>query len=369
VFVEVLVHPIAHSSGAATRLVTMRDVTRQRALEANLQRARQLEAFGLLAGGVAHDFNNALTAITGFVELLLAETGPHAIQGTPRTWVGEIRRAADRCSELTRKLLSVGRGKAASTRRARPVALDDVVRRCAPLLERVLREDVRLEVSLGASSLQIDADPEQLELVLLNLAANARDAMPGGGRLSVATAPGEASTEAIVRITASGMGTGLGLAIVNAIVDELGGRTAVASEADATTTFRIHLPLSAAARSPTSRGQTVLVVEDEAPVRGVLEAMLGRLGFQTLACADADAAMQQLGLHHERVACVLTDVQLPGEDGLALERRIRTAFPGVAVILTSGLRRDAPEPTGAFWLDKPVTLQALDAVLRKVLGG
>jgi PAS domain S-box-containing protein len=404
VHLEAAVREVRIAGLEDARLVTARDVTRERTLEVQLQKAQRLEALGLVAGGIAHDFNNMLTAIVGFVELALNQgTG---VAGTARHHIQEARRAADRACDVARQLLAIGKQRPTERR---PIHVDEHVRRCEPLLQRLVREDVKIQLDLTVPGARVMGDAAQLEQVLLNLVANARDAMPRGGTLSIATSEREVSdAEAdllevapgphlVMRVsdTGTGMsdavkarifdpffttktpekGTGLGLSIVHAAVKQHEGSIHVDSTPGQGTTVTIHLPLADGAEArtrtpgPLRRGtETVLVVEDDPSVREVLVAMLETLGHRTLACADAHEAVMAFTKNRDEVAIVVTDVVMPDENGIDLERRLRALEPRIKVVLVSGYSGDQPLSEGTIWLEKPIGIHALSNAFRTLLG-
>src|SRR5882672_5837030 len=307
----------------------VRDITNQRQLEAQLAQAQKMEAIGRLAGGVAHDFNNLLTVILSYSELLLEDL---PADSADRDDVTQIRKAAQGASELTRQLLAFSRQQVLQPKVVDPNAAVTGIER---LLGRVLREDIQLSCTLAPDAGTVRVDPGQLEQVLMNLAVNARDAMPQGGQLTIETgnvdldeaymqahpmaAPGryvmlavtdtgtgmDAATQAQIfepffTTKDVGKGTGLGLATVQGIVQQSGGFIWVYSEPDHGTCFKIYLPrvdepVSAAASESvdSTRGtDTVLVVEDVAAVRAVIRKMLERYGYRVLDAADGEAAIR-----------------------------------------------------------------------------
>ena len=392
-------------------VINARDVTDQHELEGRVQQAQKLESIGRVAGGLAHDFNNVLT-----VMLSCAESAYHAAseggQVDPEDLV-ELRGAGERARELTRQLLAFARKQAVT-----PVALEvgASVRAAERLLRRVLGEQVRLELSLEAEPWTVLCDPSQLDQVLVNLAVNARDAMPRGGALTVATrnvrvAPGRAGdlregdwVELLVRDGGVGMsaevkthlfepffttkprgeGTGLGLATVYGIVHQAGGQIAVESEPGLGTTFRIWLPRRdggvetprpASVPAVRVRGSgTVMVVEDDPLVRNVSERTLRRAGFQVVAAASGDEAVRAVEAAETPPALVVTDMVMPGMGGLEVAQTLRARLPGLRVLYVSGYAkagvgpRELAVPHTAF-LAKPFTAEALLGEVRALLDG
>ncbi len=388
------------------------DVTERRALEEQFRQAQKMEAVGRLAGGIAHDFNNLLTVVTGYTDLLLAEAPANDPR---RADLREIRQAADRAAALTRQLLAYSRQQVLAPR---TIELNQVIGPMRDMLQRLIGEDIRLSTRLEATG-RVRADPHQLEQVLLNLAVNARDAMPDGGSLTIATrdievdegdgrakglAPGR-YVELAVSDTGIGMseevlahvfepffttkpvgqGTGLGLATVYGIVKQSGGHIWASSWPGQGATFTICLPRvrdSAAGEDVgpeppppgRGRGETVLLVEDDAGVRRLARESLVRHGYQVLEAASPAAA---LALGPEQIAeldLLVTDVVLPGMPGRELHRRLLAIEPGLPVLYTSGYAGDAEGrerglAPGAPFLPKPFSPSSLVQKVSEVLAG
>jgi two-component system cell cycle sensor histidine kinase/response regulator CckA len=388
----------------------VRDITNQRQLETQLAQAQKMEAIGRLAGGVAHDFNNLLTVILSYSDLLLEDLPAGS---SDRDDVTQIRKAALGASQLTRQLLAFSRQQVLEPK---VVDLNDAVSGIERLLTRVLREDIKLQCMLAADAGMIRVDPGQLEQVIMNLAVNARDAMPNGGLLTVETAnvdldaaylqghpvakPGRyvmlAVTDTGIGMDAAtqarifepffttkdiGKGTGLGLATVQGIVQQSGGFIWVYSEPDHGTVFKIYLPRVDEPASRTgdeseadARGtETVLVVEDVAAVRAVTREMLRRAGYHVLVAADGRAALQVAATHEGPIHLLLTDVVMPDLSGRDLAERLTEVRPDVKVIFMSGYTDDAVVRHGILqegiaYLQKPFTPRSLSAKVRSVLG-
>ena len=385
-----------------------RDMTERLQLEAQLRQAQKMEAVGRLAGGVAHDFNNLLTVIQGYAELLGASLSNDPERSES---LGEIVRAAERAAALTRQLLAFSRRQVLETR---VLDLAAVVADTEKMLRRLIGEDVEVVVVKPATLGRVKADPGQIEQVLLNLAVNARDAMPGGGRLTVELAdvtldaPFTTSHDSIpsgryvvvsVRDTGNGMdaetlshlfepffttkekgkGTGLGLATVFGIVKQSGGYVDVASAPGAGTTIRVYLPRSDARTTSGVRprvssragSETVLVVEDEGPVRNLVRAVLERKGYAVLAAQDGAAALELVDKHTGVIHVLLTDVVMPGMNGRELAALVTARRPKVKVIFMSGYTADVPAEFGVeggpAFFSKPFNERALTAKLREVL--
>jgi PAS domain S-box-containing protein len=388
------------------------DVTHRRALELQVQQAQKMDAVGRLAGGVAHDFNNLLTVITGFTDLVMDSLG----KGHPAMEdLGEVRRAADRARSLTRQLLAFSRRQVLQPR---VLDLNEIVAGMEKMLQRIIGEDVELR-SLFSAQGRVRADPGQLEQVVVNLAVNARDAMPRGGRLTIETADVEID-QAFARLhppttpgsyvllavhdTGVGMdeetlshifepffttkevgqGTGLGLATVYGIVNQSGGYIWAYSEPGRGSTFRVYLPrVEETAEHPVPgpdvaapRGgtETILLVEDDANVRKIARQILERLGYNVLQADRPDAAVRVARVHQGPIHLLLTDVVMPGGTGAEVHETIQRSRPGIPVLYVSGyagdavLRQELGEP-GTPFLPKPFTAADLARKVREVLTG
>ncbi len=394
------------------------DVTEQRGLERRLRQAAKLEAIGQLAGGIAHDFNNVMTAVQGHADLLLEAVS----EGDPMAHdIREIRRSAGRATELTRQLLAFSRRQVLQPR---VLELGAVVRGLEPMLKRLLGERIRLETAGDAASGLVKADPTQLEQVVVNLAVNARDAMPGGGLLRIAvegatmTADDAASFEyevlpgPYVRLRVSdsgsgmdestrqqvfepffttkpsGQGTGLGLSTVYGIVKQSGGYVWVHSGRGAGTEFEILLPRveaedgsppspnAAAApppRSVAAGGETLLLVEDDDAVRALAARVLDGHGYAVTAAASPAEALARIEAGDLPALDVLvTDVVLPDMGGQELARRVAEHFPEIPTLFVSGytedevLKRTVASGASAF-LAKPFSPHDLARSVRAVL--
>src|SRR5438874_3438980 len=390
-----------------------RDVTERLGLEQQLRQAQKMEAVGRLAGGIAHDFNNILTAITGHADLLLEDLGHHDPR---RADVDEIRRSAERAAGLTRQLLAFSRQQVLQPK---VVDLNALVLDMDKLLRRLIGEDVELATVLDPTLGRVTADPGQLEQVIVNLAVNARDAMPQGGKLTLETRnidldatytlehslvkPGP-----YVQLTVSdsgigmdeetqahafepffttkprGQGTGLGLAMVYGTVKQSGGFIWVYSEPGRGATFKIYLPRvdapveSAAPPAPVERpprgSETVLLAEDEPAVRAIARQALERQGYTVLAAPSGADALALAAQHGATIHLLLTDVVMPGMSGRDLADRLTAQRPGIRVLYISGytdnaiVRHGMLEP-GLAYLQKPFRPDALVRKVREVLDG
>jgi PAS domain S-box-containing protein len=403
---------VVTEGGRATALRgVMVDVTREKRLEAQFLQSQKMEAVGRLAGGVAHDFNNLLTVITGYCDMLLADLAPG--DGS-RPMIEEVRKAGERAVGLTRQLLAFSRKQVL---KLKPLSLNGVVAGMRDLVSRLIGEDIALVTRLDPGAGSVMADLVQLEQVVLNLAVNARDAMPDGGKLTLQTANAELG-EAYARDnpearpgryvllavtdTGSGMdaatrarvfepffttkevgkGTGLGLATVYGIITQCGGHVALASEPGRGSTFNIYLPrveerpAEAAAgpdrpRVPEGR-EVVLLVEDDASVRGLASRVLRMHGYTVLEAADGPEALRVCERHKGPLHMLVTDVVMPHMNGRQLADRLKALRPDLKVLYVSGytddavLRRGLLEERIAF-LSKPFSPDALARAVREVL--
>jgi len=407
-------YPVRDGTGQVQRLVgTAEDITEARQLEAQLRQSQRMEAVGQLAGGVAHDFNNILAAIMMQADLAfdMAERPAEV-----RDLLTDIKTATERASNLTRQLLAFSRRQVLQTR---VIDLNDVVTSLTKMLERILGEDVDLQLKLHPHPLLTRADAGMLDQVLMNLVVNARDAMPTGGRLTIETStglteePSGAAGEAArgryicVSVTDTGTGiepqhlprifepfyttkdpskgTGLGLATAFGIVKQHGGSLTVDSVVGKGSTFQVmlrptedeesaspELPNRAVARGG---GETILVVEDEATVRQLTRRTLERAGYRVLEASDAIEALRIWQQHHNAIDLLMTDIVMPeGVNGRELAERLHAHKPGLRVILTSGYSADIAgqdlslRPGHAF-LQKPATPRHLLACVRRCLAG
>jgi PAS domain S-box-containing protein len=381
-------------------------------LEEQLRQAQKMEAVGRLAGGVAHDFNNILMVINGYVQLVLRRLSPrHPL----RQNLNEIRKAGERAASLTGQLLAFSRRQFLVPR---ILDLNKVVADTKEMLRRVIGEDVELVIRQGCKLAKVLADPGQIAQVLVNLAVNARDAMPGGGRLTIETgnvdlreaetgdlpgaAPGpyvmlavsdtgvgmskelmEHMFEPFFTTRERGKGTGLGLSTVYGIVKQSGGYVRAQSEPGQGSAFRIYLPCARvgsgkpAARSGKARlakgRETVLVVEDELAVRQVVAATLRSCGYKVLEARSGEEAMRRLRRHEGPLHLLLTDLVMPRMNGRKVADSVRTLYPEVKVVFMSGytddalLRHGVSDTQGSF-LQKPFTMETLTQEVREVLG-
>jgi nitrogen-specific signal transduction histidine kinase/CheY-like chemotaxis protein len=390
----------------------VRDVTERKELEAQLRQSQKMEGIGQLAGGVAHDFNNLLTVISGAVGLLQEDLpAGHASLGL----VDEIGKAGERASSLTRQLLAFSRKQVL---KLSVLDLNQVVAGMEKMLHRLIGEDIRLSTKLDPSILKVKADGAQLEHVIVNLAVNARDAMPKGGALTLTTGsetvdehtlaarpelvPGTYSVlavtdtgsgippEVMARIfepffttKQPGKGTGLGLATVYGVLKQLGGYVSVESTVGKGTTFKIHLPcaeLGAAVAAgsealppdPGGKGEIVLLVEDDDGVRALESQVLRRRGYVVLEARDGLEALRISGSYQGQIHLLATDVVMPNMNGRELAEQLGAQRPALKVLFLSGHTEDATLRAGLVeermtLLQKPFVPDTLARKVSEVL--
>jgi len=370
----------------------------------------KLDSIGRLAGGIAHDFNNLLTVINGYSELLLRAL---PAKDPNRDFAVQIQDAGSHAASLTKQLLTFSRRQLTQPR---PTDLGAVVRESQLILERVIGEDVRLVTRLDPQSPRVMADPDQIRQVIMNLAVNARDAMPDGGELEISTRTAQVAVDApnrqqdrpageyvLLTVTDSGVGmdgetmqhlfepffttkglrkgTGLGMATVYGIVRQSRGWIDVASAPGSGTTVNIYLPRTdapvsgenlPAAKIGSARGETVLIVEDQDTVRQLAATVLKEHGYCTIEAASGSEAMVLLRRQETTIDLLLTDVILPGINGRELADQIRSQMPAVKVLFMSGYAGDALGRRGVLedglaFLQKPFTAAALLQKIETIL--
>jgi len=389
------------------------DVTERRVLEQQLRQSQKMEAVGRLAGGIAHDFNNLLMVISGYSEFLLERLGAEPSLRAPAQ---EIASAAERASSLTRQLLAFSRKQMLAPR---IVSLNDIATENLKMLTRMIGEDIDLVLTPGQNLWSVRADAGQIEQVIMNLAVNARDAMPSGGRLTIETSnatvdeedarhkaplrPGDYVMVAISD-TGAGMdletqshifepffttkgpkGTGLGLSTVYGIIKQSGGYIWVSSEIGRGTTFKIYLPRVASTGETAAQmagpkliqrvepgTETILLVEDEANLRYLARQYLEKQGYKVIEAADGAVAMQIAVAHEAVIHLLLTDVIMPGMNGRELAQRISEIRPNVKVLYMSGytenvIGHNGIMDAGVRLLQKPFNLRDLKSKVREVL--
>ncbi|MGA8764683.1 MAG: ATP-binding protein [Candidatus Sulfotelmatobacter sp.] len=403
----------AVSDGAKGRVFELyaEDVTERRALEQQLRQSQKMEAIGRLAGGIAHDFNNLLMVILGYSEFLLERLGPEPALRTPAQ---EIAGAAQRASTLTRQLLAFSRKQMLAPR---ILDLNGVVTENFKMLTRMIGEDIDLVMVPGSELGAVRADAGQIEQVIMNLAVNARDAMPSGGKLTLETsnvsldedyarfhAPLQPGNYVMLAIsdTGAGMdsetqshifepffttkgtkGTGLGLSTVYGIIKQSGGYIWVYSEPGKGTTFKIYLPriaektesaaqIVAPKEMPEPGSETILLVEDEVNLRYLARQFLEKQGYRVMEAADGAVAMQIAVAHAGTIHLLLTDVIMPGMNGNELAQRISEIRPNVKVLYMSGYTENVIGHNGMLdagirLLQKPFNLRDLKDKVREAL--
>jgi two-component system cell cycle sensor histidine kinase/response regulator CckA len=412
--VEESISPVRDSDGSVTHFISNgRDLTDRLRLEAQLLQSQKMDAVGHLAGGVAHDFNNLLTIITSYAELALdAVPGNHELQGK----IQEILRAARRAAELTRQLLAFSRKQPQSLR---VVELNHVIGGITKTLPRLIGEDIELTFTPGDGIGKVQVDPVQIEQILLNLAANARDAMPEGGHFRIETTQVVLDDDYVGRKSAviprgryalitvsddgsgilpehlghifepfyttksSGQGTGLGLATVYGIVKQHRGFVWAYSERNMGTVFKIYLPCLEAQgqmerREPPrtdviARGsETVLLVEDEQAVRRATAEFLGRQGYTVMEAKDGVDALSLVKDYGSTLHLLVTDVVMPNMSGGQLAKELKRLRPDISILFVSGYAGKTVLDHRVFdvetnFLQKPYTLKQLSAKVREAL--
>jgi PAS domain S-box-containing protein len=388
---------------------SVEDVTIKRALEAQLRQSQKMEAIGRLAGGIAHDFNNMLTAILGYTQLVIEQV---PADDPRRQDLLEVRKAGESAAMLVAQLLAFSRKQVLAPAL---VDLNVVLADLDGMLRRVIGEDIELEMRLGDLG-RVTADPSQIEQVILNLAINARDAMPSGGRLKISTsavvidehagathagtAPGVYTLlevndtgcgmsqetqshifEPFFTTKESGKGTGLGLPTVYGIVNQGAGHISVTSEPGRGATFRVYLPVAEGIMGGASSDErpaditgteTVLLVEDDDRLRQLAERTLRRSGYLVLSAASAEEAVSTASQHQGTIDLLLTDVVLPGLSGGSLAEQVRETRPSTKILFVSGFTDDVivlhgVSDASAGFLQKPYTPTSLGTKVREVL--
>lgn len=409
--VEYWSHPIVRRQEIIGAVITFIDITERRSLEGQLLHAQKMEAVGTLAGGVAHDFNNILTAIIGYGTILRRKMGdvPLAVNAD------HLLEAAQRAAQLTKSLLAFSRKEALVTR---PMDLNELVSRTGKLMVRLIREDIVFETVLTGGELGVMADSTHIEQVLMNLATNARDAMPNGGRLSIRTErvalnadyirmhqyakPGE---YALISVSDTGMGmdentcnkifepffttkevgkgTGLGLSMAYGIIKQHKGYIHVYSELGKGTVFKIYLPFvrstvkgeiaQAEAEKPIPRGsETVLIAEDDRSLRLLAKTLLEEYGYRVIEAEDGEDAVRKFRENQDQVRLLLLDIVMPRLDGRKAYEEIRKLQPGIKALFASGYTEDILSikdilDQGLDFIQKPMRPSDLLVKVRTIL--
>lgn len=410
--VDMAISPMRAADGTRIGAVEVaRDISRERALEAQLAQAQRMEAVGRLAGGVAHDFNNILTVITGFTELASANVP----EGSPVAEdLAEILKASDRAAALTRALLAFGRRQVLQPTN---VDLNEMLAGLTPMLELLMGENVRLTIESGASLGPAVTDRAQIEQVVLNLATNARDSMPDGGQVTIATAdadldaayarthvgvvPGpyvalivsdtgagmtpevmDHAFEPFFTTKARGKGTGLGLATVIGVAQMSGGSVDVTSALGSGSVFTVYLPRTEGAATPEAATrartnvagtETILIAEDEEGVRLYIERVLRQAGYRVMAAANGQEALA-MARTIPHLDLLLSDMVMPGMGGPELAKQLAVSHPEARTMFASGYSDEALEDGfgsdgNITYLSKPFTADILLVRIRNVLDG
>lgn len=406
------ISPIRDTSGAITHFLAVKeDVTAQKNLEAQFLQAQKMEAIGRLAGGIAHDFNNMLSVILGYTEAALSELKP---MDPLHKDLEEVHSAARRSADLTRQLLTFSRRQTVA-----PIVMDlnAQLNGMQGLLRRLIGEDVNIQFMMEPNLWPVKMDPSQVDQILANLAVNARDAMPGGGRLTIETGnvaldeaycqeradfpPGDYVVLAVsdtgcgmdsatlahvfepfFTTKGEGKGTGLGLATVYGVVKQNQGSINIYSEPNHGTTFRVYLPrYTGKETSATATVQklnvscgheTILLVEDDGMLRSLAKRLLERLGYAVIEAAGPGDAIAQCERHPGEIHLLLTDMIMPVMNGKELTERIRALRPGIKVLYMSGytadiIGHDGILETGTNFIEKPFTSSKIGMLVRRIL--
>jgi PAS domain S-box-containing protein len=399
--VEITSHPLFFD-GRRTFVVQAQDVTMQKMLEAQLRQSQRMEAIGQLAGGIAHDFNNLLTIINGYSELALEQS---KIEEPLRRYLEEIHRAGTRAAALTSQLLAFSRKQ---VMQPALVELNSVIQEFEKMLHRIIGEDIELRTNLQPELGYVKADPGQLEQVIMNLAINARDAMPKGGKLTITTLNVQLDNEyakqhigvipgmyVLLSVTDTGVGmdlqtqarifepffttkqpgkgTGLGLSTVYGIVSQSGGHIWVHSEPGRGTTFEIYLPrlnghiqrqqFTTTARDNFEGTETILLVEDDETVRTLARTVLVKYGYRVLEAANGDAAISLGSRYPEHIHLLITDMVMPEINGRDLYSRLAESRQDLKVLYMSGYADKTLKP----FVQKPFTPEAFAHAVRRIL--
>ncbi len=410
-FLRQYIEPLGNEAGQSRLLGTVQDVTEYKHLEEKFRRAQRLEGIARLAGGVAHDFNNLLMVINGYAQMILSKL---KADDPVRDQAQEIISAGNRAAALTRQLLAFGRKQ---VMRPRVINLDTLLTDLQKMLQRLIREDIEIKQNLTPELWSVKADPDQVEQVIMNLAVNARDAMPKGGVLTIATSNVELGEQEVkgflelkpgryvlltVTDTGTGMtaetkrrlfepffttkpsgeGTGLGLSMVDGIVKQHGGEVSFYSELGHGSTFKTYWPAtdqpseSAASpegtRIPHHGNETILLVEDDEKLRELVRQMLLLQGYKVLETSQSSDAVGVASKHDGPIDLLLTDVVMPQISGPEVAEQVVALRPSIKVVFMSGYPKSTtsghgmPNPS-AFFLQKPFGMDTLGQILRQAL--
>ena len=390
---------------------TIQDITERKHLEDQLFQAQKMESVGQLAGGVAHDFNNFLMAIMSYASLIQMKLKEDS---TLKNYAEQILLASKKAADLTQSLLAFSRKLVINLK---PTSLNTVLERTNKFISRVIGEDIKLEIRLSDSELNVRADSGRLDQVLLNLATNARDAMPDGGRLTIETEPvrlddafikaqgyGEPGMFALISVTDTGAGmdertrekifepffttkeigkgTGLGLSVSHGIIKQHNGYINVGSEPGRGTAFKIYLPMiesgafedqSIETAPPVGDNETILIAEDESDVRKILKIMLEDFGYKIIEAFDGEDAVKKFMLNKDEIALVILDVIMPKKNGKEAYDEINILSPEVKALFISGYTAEIVHKKGILdreinFISKPVSPNELLKKVREVLG-
>ncbi len=406
-----IIAPIRNELGVTTNYLAIKeDITEQRSLQAQLQQSQKMEAIGLLAGGIAHDFNNILTAILGYSTLLQMEL---KASGKAKEYIENLLVMVEKASHLTKGLLAFSRNQKMT---AKLLDLNDVVSTITKLISRVIGENIRVVPHLSKSKLQVMADDGQIEQVLMNLATNARDAMPSGGILTIATDivtldhsdpiladSGKPGNYAMISVSdtgggmdeatisrifepffttkETGKGTGLGLSILYGIIKQHHGFVSVVSAPGAGTTFVIHIPVtdqtgeSVSNTGPTAitgGSETLLVVEDDMAIRSVIVQLLEKFGYRVLVAGDGEEALEIYDGKQKEISLVIMDMIMPRKNGKETYEAMQRIKPDIHALFVSGYPADVISqknllPEDVVFLPKPVSPIELLKSIRTIL--
>jgi signal transduction histidine kinase len=408
------ISPIQNDEGTITHYLAIKeDITERKKLEEQLRQAQKMEAVGQLAGGIAHDFNNILTAIIGYGNIALMKIP----EGDPlRSYLGQMLAAAERAAALTKSLLAFSRKQIINLR---PVSVNAIIERVEKLLQRSIGEDIELKTALTEKDTAVLADSGQIEQVLINLAMNARDAMPNGGNLIIETGQAEIDDQYIkshgygklgmyvlISVTDSGegmdektrdrifepffttkevgKGTGLGLSMVYGSVKQHSGFINVYSEPGRGTTFTIYLPLLKAGARPAAAGEpapppkggteTILLAEDDTALRNLARGVLEEFGYTVIEAVDGQDAVEKFIMLKDRIQLLILDVVMPKKNGKEAFEEAKKIKPGIKALFTSGYPAEIIQKKGILdaginFIIKPHQPQDLLRKIREVLDG
>jgi len=388
----------------------MRDVTLEKTLEHQIMQAQKMEAVGQLAGGIAHDFNNILSAITGYGHLVLMQV---QADSPLRPYVEQILESSERAAMLTQNLLTFSRKQIITPQ---PGRINEIIRNVAPVLTRLIREDIELKLELSIEDSTVEVDRLQIEQLMMNLATNARDAMPNGGILTIGTQKmhmdatfveahgyGKIGTYAVISVEDTGVGldektkarifepffttkelgkgTGLGLAMAYGVVKQNSGYINVYSEVGKGTTFRIYLPEITSTveqiedveiQSPLGGTETILLVEDDQALRKLAITLLDKYGYTVIGASDSDEALARFIEYKESIDLLITDVVIPKRSGIEVFEEIKKLNPEIKVLFLSGYAKDITQNKGILntnvnFLQKPVSPNTFLKKVREIL--